>query len=401
MYLTKPKRIEKLNSISDCFNGLVDNLQKKKNIHDRNFKLRMSSNSNAITNELNENNRKKEFLSLDKVIHQQNFDKKYSKIMSSVSPKAKDSDLNPQKNLNLWDLKLKSNSSIDKDQSLKRLEDLKLRMVYHQDLEKSDEQKQFSQTFKKSSSSDFFKSTANSESKTFSSSKNSFYKNNINSNFSGNQSNFNNERNENLSFNSFKSVSSGNNLGKKFSEIDVNLSPKSSNGKTKRVNFDDFNNIGENPFKINMYDNNSMLNNSRKKYSKYGNMKEGYNLSPKNICSPFKDSLNYHSNKQVYRIDDIYEKSPNTRSKKDSYSGSKLLKSPSQSSNSVLNKSGVSTAFISTRQYTMKRIDNLLKNFTHQSPQKISLNSPKTKNKNPQGSFLKNNDTKRLYNLLQ
>ena len=40
---------ESLNSISDCFNGLMDELQKKKQTHDRNFKLKISSKASADT----------------------------------------------------------------------------------------------------------------------------------------------------------------------------------------------------------------------------------------------------------------------------------------------------------------------------------------------------------------
>ena len=122
-------------------------------------------------------------------------------------------------------------------------------------------------------------------------------------------------------FNSFKSVSSNNNNNfKKISDFDINsnIKPNLNNGnnngnfyeKTKRVNFDDFNTIGENPFKINMFDKNSTLNNSRKKYTKYGNMKEGYNLSPKNIYSPWK---NYNINNTIKSEKNYEIKTTSTR----------------------------------------------------------------------------------------
>ena len=452
MFISKPNKREPLNSITDSYNGLMDNFQKKKNMHDRNFKLKMSLNANSIRSQENDNYTNKEIkrenkytsanenenLSVDKLIKQKNFNKKYSKIMSSVSPKHKEA-IFPNKNINLWDLKLKKNSEIDKDQSLKRLENFKLNMIYSQNKNQNSGKNSLeAKTFKMSNSSDFFKSTINSDCRTFSSSRNSFNPNN-NNNFNSNtfsggffneknasaNTNANANFNANMSFNSFKSVSSSNIFNKKFSEIEINancnsnfeVSPKSSNnnynnnGKTKRVNFDDFNLIGENPFKINIYDNNNIaVNNTSKNYSKYGKMKDGYNLSPRNLCSTKTASLNYHSNKHVYKIDEIYEKSPSQRlrSQKDlfniDYNNKGInLNSPIKTGNFKINKFGISNEFLNSRQHTMKRIDKLLKNFNEESLSTLKnsiANSPKNQ-KNSEATFLRRHNKQRLLNLLK
>lgn len=419
MFNEKPQ--DKTNSISDHLNGLMDNLQKKKNNHDRNFKLNLSINSSNLKNEnISKEKNENIGLSLEKILHKQNFDKKYSKIMRAVSPKASESNPSQQiKNSNLWNLKLKNNSNIDRDSSLKRLEDFKFKLVYDQDQEKFDEKNLFikSMKIKRSSSSDFFKSTtSNSENKTFSSSRNSFNPMPLNNNNVNNaNNNINNNVNENLSFNSFKSISSTNfkknndleNLNNlnNFSTLSKNnnnnISPKSNTinqEKTKRVNFDDFNSIGENPFKINLYDKNSILNNSRKKYSKYGNMKEGYNLSPKNIYSPSNNSstnFSYTKGKNSsLKFDDVY--SMHSSTKKYKHNG-----------NCNLNNNDITCS----RQYTMKRIDNLLKNFSEQnkinsmnllqSPQSKSINNNNNSANNERTFLNVNENKKRLYNLLK
>lgn len=472
MLLTKANnKKEKSNSIiSDCFNGHMDNLQKKKNIHDRNFKLKMSLNPKQNQKSEENENIVKETFSIEKKINQKNFDKKYSNILN-FSESTKQQENFPQKNLNLWDLKLKKNSLISKDQSLKKLENFKLNMLYSNSkylLNLSNEKMQFSQQNfgKKSSncSSDFFKSTINSETRTFSSSKNSFYpstsKNSFyppstlqNINFSGTHGNFYNEKNAtntanptinanptlnanananfnaNMSFNSFKSVSSSNNFRKKSAEFDainnntnydLNLSPRSprsststSKGKlnTKRVNFDDFNFIGENPYKINIHDyNNIAVNNTSKNYSKYGNMKNGYNLSPKNICSS-RNSLNYHSNKSLYKIDDIFENNNNPPSPRGGQGqglgqggllfDSNKINSPKKTG-FQFNKTGtITNEFLNSRHFTLKRIDNLMNNFANSTAKKGNIGSPKNHKNNSEATFLKGNNKQRLLNLLK
>ena len=456
MYSNKPKGKEKLNSISDCLNGLMDNLQKKKNHQDRNFKVNISLNSinlkNKTSNKYEKSKSKSKEKSIEKgikaikglsleKIHNTlnlNFDKKYIQIMTGVSPKANESSSNKIKNANLWDLKLKNNSIKEKDGSSKAFRDFKMRLVYNQDQENYDEQMLFMKNIKRSNSSDFFKTTSNSENKTFSSSRNSFnpmpyYSNSNFNNFKDNterEREREKERNENISFYSFKSISSSNhNNIKKNSDSEYNISPKSSfingnlhgngfglgNGigdldkKTKRVNFDYFNSIGENPYKINIYDKNSSLYSSVKKYSKYGNMKEGYNLSPKNIYSPWKYSNNNKGDRYLTE-NKIFSKDKDSDKGKNNFL---------RSSYSKVDKSGISNQYTNSKQYTMKKIDNMLKNFNEinsnyqtqshsQFPQKkiISLNSPKSKNinnnnNNYQGSFLNKNDrTKRLYSFI-
>lgn len=399
------------NSISECLNGLMDNLKKKKNNHDRDFKLNISLNSTNLKNEsidkINETNKG---LTLEKIVQKQNFDKKYSRIMRALSPKNSDSNTHRIKNINLWDLKMKNNSNLDRDHSLKRLEDFKIRLVYDQEQEKEkfDEQKLFLKTIKRSSSSDFFKSTTNSDNKTFSSSKNSFHPiNNMTSNFNSfikAEQNFS-DRNANMSFNSFKSVSSNNLKKNNISENDLNLSPKSNKGfeKTKRVNFDDFNNIGENPFKINLYDKNSMLTNSRKIYKKYGNMKEGYNLSPKNIYSPINNTNNNISKKKNNKYEDICFINPKIFSNSNTnYLNANSNLNKSESSNEYMNS-------MNSKRFSMKRIDNLLKNFTQNtntsylnSKNNANCNSPKGKNANNSQSFMiVKEKNRKLNNLLK
>lgn len=416
MFSNKPKGIEKLNSLSDCLNGLMDNLQKKKNHQDRNFKLNMSLNSINLKNKTKnidkgkedkfkerskENRKEKETgigigkikgLSLEKIQrHNLNFDKKFTKIMREVSPKAITNESNKIKNANLWDLKLKNNILKEKESS-KAFQNFKMRLVYNQEENQGngtaagtgnyDEQMLFIKNIKRSSSSDFFKTTSNSENKTFSSSRNSFnpmpYYSNSNFNYKDNtdrerEREREKERNENISFYSFKSISSGNHNIKKNSDSEFNLSPRSSfHGssfanltgdldslkKTKRVNFDYFNSIGENPFKINIYDKNSALY-SQKKYSKYPNIKEGFNLSPKNIYSPWKYS--------------------NNNNKSERYS--------------IENKN------MNSKQFTMKKIDNLLKNFKDINSNTITNHIPHSRTN--QGSFLnKNEKSKRLYSFI-
>jgi hypothetical protein len=507
MLISKPNKKEDVNSISECYNNHMEKFQKTKNTQDRNFKLQMSLNANKIKSEekekekekktfvykekdkeskfsnenlslnlnqiQNENQSENENFTYDKKMIHKNFEKKYSNIMSSISPKNKNSFF-PEKNFNLWELKLKQKSNVDKNPSTKNLENFKLNMLCGQSSPLSnsglgkvselrsksgigkligdsfDEKKHFSpmnktSNFKFSTNFDSSASASNTASASvsdfFKSSKSSFFTNinnnntnydNFNVNFikncnqrnkyndktikiNSNNSNYNNNYNPNMSFNSIKSASSNKNFN------NINLSPRSNitynNNKNynnisnkiniNRVNFDAFNSIGENPFKINIYDNNNIaVNTISKNYSKYGKMKDGYNLSPRNICSPKKDSLNYHTNKQVYKIEDIYESSPRNNKKN---SNEKInLNSPK---NSNVKKFGISNSneYTNSRQFTMKRINNLLKNFNEEKTSFSSslkesidfLNKQNNISKNSDGTFLKTNNKQRLLNLLK
>jgi hypothetical protein len=496
MLISKANKKEILNSISDCYNDHIEKYQKTKNIHDRNFKLQISLNANKIKSEekqkekeekntyvyqekdnncksklsnenfnsnlnlninlnqiQNENQSENNNFTYDKLMIQKNFEKKYSSIMSSTSPKNKNTFF-PQKNFNLWELKLKQKSNIDKNQTTKNLENFKLNILcahesnnsisgirlekeFAKDLKtrlgngkyigKSIEKKKHFSYMSKTSNFNFnpnsnfdssypapgSDSASASATDFFKSSKSSFYSNKNNNN---NHYNYNYNFNPNMSFNSIKSVSYNKNLN------NLSLSPRSNynnnipnnfSGNINRVNFDDFNSIGENPFKINIYDNNNIaINTISKNYSKYGNMSDEYNLSPRNICSPKKDSLNYHSKKQLYKIDDIYESSPRNNKNKNFNEGINL-NSPK---NSNLKKFGISNDYLNSRQYTMKRISNLLKKFNDENAS-FSL-SPSLKesksflnldlknnnsniNKNSDGTFLKKNNKQRLLNLLK
>jgi len=443
-------------------------LQKKKSSTNENNininSIKRLSRHDSPSNEKTGN--KYEALSLDKIIHQQNFDKKYTQIMSSLSlspMKQAIFDSPEQKNFLLWDLKIKKDGSLAKDQSLKRLEDLKLRLVYNnQELEVPEEQKLYKNflnlntaTFKQSNSSDLFKSTNNSESRTlFSSSKNSFYNsannfnsinnNNLNNNYHSEQQQ--NNKIENLSFYSYKSFSSKqskntvggaiknnnkmnshnnsyNNLSNSrdlLSNLHLNsFGENNSQKRTKRVNFDDFNTIGENPFKININKMHNQINSTRKKV----NLKSSdLNISPKNIYSPSKDSISYYPNKRILDIDRLFDNRdtaninnqkntlinwntgninntnnvPNFKNntknildlnsiKIDLPSSSKsrmnlspksnLLRPKEHLSHLLIKNSGtgsnnrtrISSGLQSSRQFTLKKIDNLLKNFSNKS----------------------------------
>ncbi len=428
MYLPKKQTIEKVNSIPNNFYEFVENLNRKKTeIEDKKF-----ANINQLIKQVfpeQKENKKYESLSLEKIMHQQNFDKKYFKIMDSISlsPKKVTIENPDQKNLLLWDLKIKIDGSVSKDQSLKRLEDIKLRMVYNQDLEIPREEKIYqnflnsknskSSNFKQSSSSDFFKSTINSDNKTFYTSKNSFYKTSNNNNHNilnvnaNSNTNYNNDSNkfENLSFHSYKSLSScGNNsitynnktLDKKTNKKEIlNNNNKSNNfnprvfskDKSTRVNFDKFNTIGENPFKINIYDTHRDITTAKRKV----NLKNSdISISPRNIYSPYTD-ISYHSYKRIFDFDRLYGKN-NTNRKFDNKPNKRIINlnnneinnninynlSPKERVNNKENLNGIlikkpmndnneykriSTAINSNRQYTLRRIDNLLKNFSNKA----------------------------------
>lgn len=441
MYLAKKQRIDKINSISNCFNDLLEDLHKKKSYNNRkkyheNNNVRLTRYDSPSSEKQISN--KYQGLSLDKIIHNQNFDKKYTQIMSalSLSPKKQVNLASPEnKNPLLWDFKIKKDGNISKDQSLKRLEDLKLKMVYNQNLEKPEEQKIYQNflnlntaTFKQSNTSDFFKSTNNSESRTLYSSKNSFYNsaNNANSNLNNlisgnnilNNDQQQNNKLENLSFYSYKSFSSmqskKNNLHSNkdlLSNLHLNSFGNYNNDKKRRVNFDEFNTIGENPFKINIYETHNQINSAKNRVDLKNSE---LNISPKNIYSPNKDGLSYYANKRVFDIDHLYDKQSNTKNsdfniKKTGIKSSKTMfdlnnkniENPSskirmnlspkgtigqkENLNNLLKSSGndrnrISTRLQSNRQYTLKKLDNMLKN--------ISSN-----NKISSGSFLNKQDS--------
>lgn len=456
MYLTKKQRIEKINSISNCFNDLLGDLQKKKSLTSQTkqkssiisaVKIQRQTRHDSPSSDKTRS--KFDGLSLDKIIHQQNFEKKYTQIMSalSLSPTRKTQaavlDSPEQKNILLWGLKIKKDGSIGKDQSLKRLEDLKLRLVYKQELEIPEEQKLYKSflnvntaTFKQSNSSDFFKSTNNSESRTLYSSKNSFYNSGANNNNNFNViSNYNSNSNEqlnkleNLSFYSYKSFSSSK-QGKQSNRNNINSSDLLSNfqlnsfgnynhkEKTRqRVNFDDFHTIGENPYKINIYETHNQINSARKKV----NLKNSdLNISPKNIYSPNKDGLSYYPNKRVFDINHLLENTNsnnNISNKKnnldlDLNSNNNFIKNNNNNFNnnnpkkildlnlnsiadlpsgksrinlspkgslgpkenlsnllkgSVNDRNRISSGVQTNRQYTLNKIDSLLKNFSNKT----------------------------------
>lgn len=409
-------RRERLDSISNCLNNLVNDFTKKKNNQDRKFKLSLTMNSSTLKNQSIDKNKNFNYnnISTERISQKQSFNKNYSKIMKSVSPKGSyETNKNKIKNINLWDLTLKKTSNQDMEKSSKPFDDFKMKLIYNQSKEKIDEQQLFNHKIKRSNSSDFFKTTSNSDNKTFSSSRNSMNPLNLNSNYSSlkadrdlNSIN-NNERNENVSFNSFKSLSpfKTKKNTQNSDQLEINKTPESiynsikgntiTNGsilgKSNRVNFENFNSIGDNPFKINLFDKNSILTNTRKRYSKYGNMKEGYNLSPKNIYPPTNSNIKNSLMKSNIKIEKIFDKSMDKKGKKDNYLHS--------TSNSLLNKSGNSfNEVMTSRQHTMKKLDNLINNFTE--PTKIE--SFKNRNNNAKGSFLiKNENGRKLFDLIK
>jgi hypothetical protein len=422
MYLAKKQRINKINSISNCFNDLLEDLHKKRSLNKQkkycNNNIRLTRHDSPSAEKTSTN--KYEGLSLDKIIHDQNFDKKYTQIMSalSLSPKKQANLASPDvKTPLLWDFRIKKDGSLGRDQSLKRLEDIKLRMVYNKDSEIPQEQKIYKNflnlntaTFKQSNSSDFFKSTNNSESRTLYSSKNSFYSsannfNNLNNNLNSNLNiDLQNNKLENLSFYSYKSFSSMQSKKNNFnsnkdllSNLHLNSFGNYNLEKTRRVNFDDFNTIGENPYKINIYETHNQINSTRKKLN---HKNSDLNISPKNIYSPNKDGLSYYSNKRIFDIDHLYNKPSNSKnfdlnadkigiissknildlnSKVEMPSGKSRINlspkgnlGPKENLNILLKNSGnarnrISSGIKSNRQYTLKKIDNLLNNFTNKT----------------------------------
>jgi len=131
MYLSKHQRFEKTDSISNCLNELVRDLNKKKSSIRGNFE-RNEINLNMPESPVNSKTRKNyEGVSLEKIIHTQIFDKKYSKLMGSLSlsPKRQSMETPHQKNVNLWNLKLNKDSFFGKDHSLKRLDNFRLNMM--------------------------------------------------------------------------------------------------------------------------------------------------------------------------------------------------------------------------------------------------------------------------------
>jgi len=435
MYLKQNHKIEKINSVSDCFNDLLDDLHKKKSfINGKKYENYLRKNN--FDSPLEEKQCKFQGLSFEKIIHQQNFDKKCTQILNALnlSPKRLEIESPNKKNYLLWDLKIKKDGNASRDQSLKRLGDFRLRMVYNQDIDIPEEQKLLENflnvktaNFKQSNSSDFFKSTINSDSKTFYTSKNSFYNsaNNFNKTLKFNSANnfysgSNNEANKpenNLSFNSYKSFSSfgnqsikNNNKNTKKKELDSTIFSFNNNNsnnknefvgmdfikskeKSQRVNFDNFNSIGENPFKINIYDTHSQINSERKKV----NLKNSVLLmSPKNIYSPNRNRLTYYTNKhkQIIDVDQIFSggvKDLNIKSSKSIFdlkitdvnridAKSKINLSPKYKINSKEKNSNnldskdldyknnrISTTFMNNRHITFKKIDNLLNNFSTKS----------------------------------
>lgn len=405
MYSRKKQRIERINSISDCFNDLLDDLRSKKIPKEKFINQTLSSKRNEFSGE---KNTKYEGLSLDKIIYQNKFDKKYTEIMGTLTPKSsfREEICNSPKEKNsfLWNLKLKTSNKNIKDQSLKRLENFKLNIIYDKQVKNSKTLSDISNgtfainKFNSFSNSDFLKSTinSNSDAKTFYTSRNSFNNNNNNLNFLSNNI-------ENLSFYSFKASNSTafykpkNNKSNNFSVDSPNsrLSSPSKDNKQdsgcKRVDFVYFDTIGENPYKINVYDKNNPTNlasNVRKKHSEN-------NISPKNIYSPNKNGLSYYSHKHFFDIDHLYTNKANydqnnakdktfspsmTERKNINNNNQRLIRTIKKSQEKLekefneinLNKNDInlginskkfSNAVSSNRQFTLKRIDNLLKNF--------------------------------------
>ena len=99
----------------------------------------------------------------------------------------------PQKNNLLFSLKLKKTTNLNRNNSLLKLLDLKLRVANNQDLDEIEDQSNQNPLFKVSNSSDFFKNTNCTENKT------------IYSTITKTNNNFDVLKNPNQSFNSFKS----------------------------------------------------------------------------------------------------------------------------------------------------------------------------------------------------
>ncbi len=401
MFLSKNQKMDRLRAISDCFNDFIEDLNNKKTLHSNKnrsnniigFKNQVyesptnKTNIHNFDNDINFKNirdNKYEGKCLDKIIHHQNFDKKYSEIMNNLysSPKHKTIESPRTKKNLLWDFKITKDGTVNKDQSLKRLENLKFKNIYKNDAELPEDEKIYNNflnmkntNFKQSSSSDFFKSTANTENKTLYSPRNSFY--NVNSE----------NKLENLSFYSYRSFSSAgvcnnnNNLktrksiihSKNFKHLngDVNnynnfgldFKERGNKERAKKVNFDYFNTIGKNPFTIDIYQSNDRINSAKRNVA----MKNSYlNISPKNFY-PVKNEVFHNSNNNKKFIDysDLFENTNQKIIRIDRDLKSNINLKNENMTKSLNIKNRIFTANSNTRQSSFKRIDNLIKNFSN------------------------------------
>ena len=157
MLSSKLSKEEKLNSASDCFNNLLNKFYNKRTVQNKKFIIPHNRNKSIETK-----------INFESFSIKKKLDNNFSEFKTKIefSPNKRMYESPPQKNNLLFSLKLKKTTNLNRNNSLLKLLDLKLRVANNQDLDEIEDQSNQNPLFKVSNSSDFFKNTNCTENKT-------------------------------------------------------------------------------------------------------------------------------------------------------------------------------------------------------------------------------------------